>query len=149
MPRPGGGELHLPSTYGSYVGQVVEVTETEDGIRIDKVYAVMDCGRALDPGILEAQIQSGILFGLSAAMGQEITFAGGAVEQSNFHDYDAIRIHQSPDIVVDILENSPEMGGAGEPGTPPSLPALGNAIFAATGLRLRELPFSKRVRFFG
>ena len=146
---PRGRGVAFTLSFGSYVAQIVEVTDTGHGIRIDKVYAVIDCGRALDRGNLEAQLQSGIVFGLSAAIGQEITFAAGAVEQTNFHDYDAMRIHQSPEIVVDILENSPVMGGAGEPGTPPSVPALGNAIFAATGVRLRALPFSKRVQFVG
>ncbi|MDI6838240.1 MAG: xanthine dehydrogenase family protein molybdopterin-binding subunit, partial [Rhizobiaceae bacterium] len=88
-----------------------------------------------------------IVFGLSAAVGQQITFADGVVEQSNFHDYDALRMNQCPVIEVELLENAPRLGGAGEPGTPPSMPALGNAIFALTGKRLRRLPFSEEVMF--
>jgi isoquinoline 1-oxidoreductase beta subunit len=92
-------------------------------------------------------MMSGIIFGLSSAMMQEITLEDGAVVQSNFHDYDAMRMAQCPKIEVALLENAPKMGGAGEPGTPPSIPALANAIHAATGQRLRETPFSKFVDF--
>jgi isoquinoline 1-oxidoreductase beta subunit len=80
-------------------------------------------------------------------MGQEITLAGGQVEQSNFHDFDALRIHQCPDFEVAILENHHKMGGVGEIGTPPAAPALANAIFALTGKRIRSLPLSKEVSF--
>ena len=80
-------------------------------------------------------------------MGQEITFADGAVEQGNFDSYDAMRMNQSPEIEVRVLQASGKMGGAGEPGTPPSLPALANAIFAATGKRIRQLPLSKEITF--
>jgi len=118
-----------------------------EAIRVEKAWCAADVGTALDPRIIESQMQSGIIFGLSAATGQEITFEEGQVQQSNFSDYDAMRINQTPEIEVAILQNSPWMGGAGEPGTPPSLPALGNAIFAASGKRMRELPFSKHVQF--
>ncbi len=92
-------------------------------------------------------MMSGIVFGLSQAMGQEITFAQGQVIQSNFHDYDAMRMSQCPVIEVALLENSPRMGGAGEPGTPPAAAALANAIFAATGKRIRRMPLSHEVDF--
>jgi isoquinoline 1-oxidoreductase beta subunit len=134
-------------SFGTWVAQVIQVADTEDGIRIEKVWCAADVGTALDPGNLEAQMVSGIIYGLSAAMGQQITFANGAAEQSNFDSYDAMRMNQCPEIEVRILENSPKMGGAGEPGTPPSLPALANAIFAATGKRVRDLPLSGEVTF--
>jgi isoquinoline 1-oxidoreductase beta subunit len=134
-------------SFGTWVAQVIQVADTDDGIRIEKVWCAADVGTALDPGNLEAQMVSGIIYGLSAAMGQQITFADGAVEQSNFDSYDAMRMNQCPEIEVRILENSPKMGGAGEPGTPPSLPALANAVFAATGKRVRDLPLSGEVTF--
>jgi isoquinoline 1-oxidoreductase beta subunit len=111
------------------------------------VWCAADVGTALDPGNLEAQMMSGIVYGLSAAMSQQVTFADGVAEQTNFDSYDAMRMNQCPEIAVRILENSPKMGGAGEPGTPPSLPALANAIFAATGKRVRDLPLSGEVTF--
>lgn len=134
-------------SFGSWVGQVVEVSVADDAIRIENVWCAADCGEVLDPAIFKSQVQSAIIYGLSSAMGQEITFADGEVQESNFDTYDAMRINQCPIIEVAILENSPHMGGAGEIGTPPSIPALGNAIFAATGKRIRELPLSKAVTF--
>ncbi len=134
-------------SFGTYVAEVVQVSDAGDGIRIDKVWCAVDLGTALDPSIIEAQMQSGIVFGLSAALGQEITFADGMVEQTNFDTYDAMRIHQAPEIEVAILENSETIGGAGEPSTPPSVPALANAIFDLTGKRLRHMPLSKDVSF--
>ncbi len=134
-------------SFGTWVAQVVQVADTDDGIRIEKVWCAADFGTALDPKNLEAQMMSGIIFGLSSAMGQEITFADGAVEQGNFDSYDAMRMNQAPEIQVRVLQASGKVGGAGEPGTPPSLPALANAIFAATGKRVRQLPLSKEVEF--
>ena len=134
-------------SFGTWVAQVIQVADTENGIRIEKVWCAADIGTALDPENVKAQMMSGIIYGLSAAMGQEITFAEGAVEQGNFDTYDAMRMYQCPDIEVRVLEASSKMGGAGEPGTPPSLPALANAIFAATGKRIRQLPLSKEVTF--
>ena len=134
-------------SFGTWVAQVMQVADTDAGIRIEKVWCAADVGLALDPGNLEAQMMSGIVYGLSAAMDQQITFAGGEVEQGNFDNFDAMRMRQCPAIEVRILENGPKMGGAGEPGTPPSMPALANAIFAATGKRVRALPLSGEVTF--
>jgi isoquinoline 1-oxidoreductase beta subunit len=134
-------------SFGSWVGEIVQVADTPAGIRIEKVWIAADVGTALDPGIIEAQLVSAAIFGLSAAMGQEITFADGMVEQSNFHDFDAMRIFQCPVFEVAILENFHKMGGVGEVGTPPAAPALANAIFALTGKRIRTLPLSKTVAF--
>lgn len=134
-------------SFGSWVAEVVEVAETDAGIRIEKVWIVADVGTALDPGIIEAQLTSGAIFGLSSAIGQEITFADGIAEQSNFHDYDAMRIHQCPAFEVAILQNYHKMGGVGEIGTPPAVPALANAVFALTGKRIRSLPLSREVDF--
>jgi isoquinoline 1-oxidoreductase beta subunit len=134
-------------SFGSWVGEIVQISDTPAGIRLDKVWIAADVGTAIDPGIIEAQLTSGAIFGLSQAMGQEITLAGGMVEQSNFHDFDAMRIHQCPQFEVAILENYHRMGGVGEIGTPPAAPALANAIFALTGKRLRRLPLSSEVTF--
>ena len=116
---------------------------------VSRVWAAMDVGIAVNPELVRRQVESAIVYGLSAAMFQEITFADGKVQQSNFSDFEALRIHQMPVVEVAILEGLPEIGGAGEPGLPPVIPALGNAIFDLTGKRLRELPFGRAVRFAG
>jgi isoquinoline 1-oxidoreductase beta subunit len=134
-------------SFGSWVAEVVQVADTPDGIRIENVWIAADVGTALDPGIIEAQLVSGAIYGLSAAMGQEITFADGMVEQSNFHDFDAMRMPQCPRFEVAILENFHRMGGVGEIGTPPAAPALANAVFALTGKRIRALPLAREVTF--
>lgn len=140
------GVAHTLS-FGTWVAQIVQVHDAPEGIRIEKVWCAAEIGEALDPGIIKAQMMSGIVYGLSAAMGQEITFRDGAVVEGNFDAYDAMRMHQCPTIEVAVLETYHRMGGAGEPGTPPSMPALANAIFAATGKRLRAMPFSQEVSF--
>lgn len=134
-------------SFGAHTAQIIDVSMTKQGIKIDKIYCAVDVGVAIDPRNIEAQIQSGIIYGLSSAMTGEITFADGKVVQSNYHDYPAMRIHQVPEIEVTILENNPQITGVGEPGTPPSIPALANAIFALTGQRIRELPMNKHVEF--
>jgi isoquinoline 1-oxidoreductase beta subunit len=122
---------------------VIEVEDTGNGIRINKVWIACDVGTALDPAIIEAQMISGAIYGLSAAMQGEITFADGQAEQMNFYDYDALRMHNTPQFAVQIRETAPHLGGVGEPGTPPAMPALGNALFDLTGIRARELPLFK------
>jgi len=149
--RRRGRGLAMTHSYGSTVAQVVEVSASGDAdaepVRIERVHCVADVGLALDPGIVEAQMQSGILYGLSAAVMGEISFRNGRVEQSNFHDYGALKLAQSPEIRVRILEGGDAPTGVGEPGTPPSKPALANAIYAATGRRLRAYPFNRHIRF--
>ena len=140
------GIAHVLS-FGTWVAQIAEVNQTLEGMRIEKIWCAADIGQALDPAIVEAQLMSGIVFGLSAAIGQEITFENGEVIQSSFTDYDCLRMNQCPEIEVALLETWHRMGGAGEPGTPPSIPALGNAIHAATGKRLRTLPFNREIKF--
>jgi len=127
--------------------EVVEVSMTEDGIKVDKAWIAADVGTALDPGILETQLSSGLIFGLTAAIQGEITLEDGEIQQTNFHDYDGLRINQAPEIAVKILENGDRITGIGEPGTPPAPAALANAIFAATGKRIRELPLNKHIDF--
>ena len=130
-------------SFGTPVAEVVEVEDTGSGIRINKCWIACDMGTALDPGIIEAQMTSAAVFGLSAAMQGEVTFSDGMADQMNFYDYDVIRMHTVPEFEVRILETNAHMGGAGEPGTPPSMPALGNALFNLTGTRARELPLIK------
>lgn len=127
-------------SFGTPVAQVIEVLDEDGSIRIARAWIAADVGIALDPGNLEAQMYGGMIYGLSAAAFGEITFADGMVEQLNFPDYDALRIHNAPVTEVRILQNNPHMGGAGEPGTPPSMSALTNAIFDLTGTRARTLP---------
>lgn len=127
-------------SYGSPTAQIIEVSQSEFGIKIDKVWCATDVGIALDRRNIDAQIMSGVIFGLSAAIHNEITFYDGEVQQSNFNNYKTIGLAQAPEVETLILENKLEMGGVGETGTPPSMPALANAIFALTGNRIRTLP---------
>ena len=142
-----GRGLAFVLSFGVPVAQVVEVTQTDRGIRIDRVLVAADVGRVLDPVNFEAQLSGGALFGLGHAMNCEVTYRGGVAQQTNFHAYESMRLHQAPVVEVRGLENGTEIRGIGEPGVPPAAPALANAIFAATGQRIRELPLSKSVRF--
>jgi isoquinoline 1-oxidoreductase beta subunit len=127
--------------------QVIEITTTKEGVKIDKVFVAADVGTALDPRNIEAQLQSGVIFGLSAALYGEITFIKGAAEQTNFDTYPVLRMQQAPEIVVKVLESGGTISGVGETGVPPVAPALANAIFNATGKRIRELPLRNHIDF--
>ena len=105
-------------SFGVPVAEVVEVTQTPNGIRIDRVCVAADVGTALDPRNIEAQLQGAVIFGLSAAMFGEITFANGAVEKKNFHEFESVRMHQAPRIEVRVLQTGGPIRGIGEPGTP-------------------------------
>jgi isoquinoline 1-oxidoreductase beta subunit len=133
--------------FGVPSAQIVEIERTDGGIMIRDVWVAADVGVALDPRNIDAQLISGVNFGLSAAIGEEITLTDGAVDQSNYHDYPVLRMYQAPRIHTRILENQRHIRGIGEPGTPAAAPALANAVFALTGQRLRELPLSKAVDF--
>ncbi|MFK7835524.1 MAG: molybdopterin cofactor-binding domain-containing protein [Sulfitobacter sp.] len=145
-PKRGRG-LAFTLAFGVPTAQVVEVTDTDDGIRIDKVFVAAEVGRVLDPVNFEAQLSGGVIWGLGHAMNCEITYADGVAEQDNYHAFEGMRLHQTPHIMVRGLENGDKIRGIGEPGVPPAAPALGNAIFAATGTRIRELPFWNTVDF--
>ncbi len=147
-PRPGRAlGLAFAISFGTPTAEVVEVEDTPDGIRITGAWAAVDVGVALDPGNIAAQVSGAMVFGLSAAMRGEITFAEGRVEQQNLFDYEPMRLSQCPDIQVRVLESGGHIRGIGEPGTPPAAPALANAIFALTGQRHRDLPLSRAVTF--
>ena len=138
---PGRGRgIALQESFGSIVAEVVEVTVSDGNLSVDRVVAVIDAGYAISPDGMKAQIESGIVYGLSAALYGEITIKNGAVAQSNFHDYSSLRMSKAPTIETHIINSGEVMGGAGEPGTPPIAPALANAIFNATGERIRQLP---------
>jgi len=134
-------------SFGVPTAQVIEVTNTEAGIRIDKAYIVADVGTVLDPTNIEAQLFGGLIYGLSHAINSELTYENYTPQQNNYHAYEGMRLYQAPEVEVKVLENSSRIRGVGEPGLPPAAPALGNAIFAATGQRIRELPFNKHIDF--
>ena len=134
-------------SFGVPSAQVIEISQTDSGIKLEKAYAVVDVGTVLDPRNVEAQVFGGMIYGLSAAIMGEITVEGGEVVQGNFDTYDGMRMDQAPSFEVAILENEPHIRGIGEPGTPPAAPALANAVFALTGKRLRSLPLNKHVDF--
>lgn len=141
-PEGVGRGVAMTYSFGTPVAQVIEVVDEDGSIRLNKAWIACDMGLAIDPHVVRAQMFSGMIYGLSAACFGEITFDEGEVEQWNFPDYDALRMHTAPKVEVEILETNQFMGGAGEPGTPPSMPALGNAIFDLTGERARSLPLS-------
>ena len=125
---------------GSCISQVIEISIEDKKINVQRVVCVIDCGLAVNPDGVVAQMEGSIIFGLTAALYGEITLEQGRVKQSNFHDYKMLRMNEAPAIEVYIVPGGEKIGGAGEPGVPPVAPALANAIFAATGKRLRSLP---------
>src|SRR5215469_15671187 len=149
--KAGWGKPLAPGTYrgiavvesfGSHVAEVAEVTidRKARSLRVHRVVAAVDCGRQVNPETIHAQIEGGIIYGLTAALKGEITIANGRVDQANFNDYDMLRINEAPQLEVHIVESNDASGGIGEPGTPPIAPAVCNAIFAATGKPVRRLP---------
>jgi isoquinoline 1-oxidoreductase beta subunit len=128
-------------SFDSYVAQVAEVSVEKDGtVRVHRVVAAVDCGRTVNPDTVKAQLEGGIVFGLTAALKTEITLEKGRVQQRNFNDYPMVRMFESPVIEVFIVPSTEHPTGVGEPGVPPVAPAVANAIFAATGKRVRRLP---------
>jgi isoquinoline 1-oxidoreductase beta subunit len=125
---------------GSFVSQVAEISLTGGKLRVHRVVCAFDCGQVVNPAILRQQLESGIIFGLSAAMKGEITIDRGRVQQANFNNYDVMRIDEIPDIEVYVVPSTEAPGGAGEAAVPCIAPAVVNAIFAATGKRVRKLP---------
>ena len=142
------GHFHgvaVHESFRSYCAQVAEVSIGDDGlVKVHKVTAAIDCGLAVNPDGVNAQIESCVNYALSAALYSAITFKDGHVEQSNFHNYRVLRLNESPAIIeTHIVESTEKMGGVGEPGFPPVAPAVTNAIFAATGKRIRQMPFGE------
>ena len=145
VPAGRGRGIAIQNSFGSIVAEVAEVSVDGGAVRVHKVWCAIDCGFAANPSGVVAQMESAINYGLSAALHGEISFENGRVQQSNFHDYQVLRINEAPEIEVAIINSGEAMGGAGEPGTPPIAPAVANAIFAATGKRVRRLPISKNL----
>jgi isoquinoline 1-oxidoreductase subunit beta len=136
--------IAMVESFGTIVAQVAEVEVSAEGaLKVRRITCAADCGMAVNPDGFKAQLEGGIVFGLSAVLYGEITLSDGAVEQQNFPNYPVVRLADCPAIEVHIIESDAVLGGGGEPGTPPVAPAVTNAIFAATGIRIRELPIAK------
>jgi isoquinoline 1-oxidoreductase subunit beta len=147
LPAGHGRGVEVQFAFGTYIASVCEVEVTPKGeILPRRVVVAVDCGSVVNPDTVEAQIQGGTILGLGTALYNEITIAEGRVEQSNFHDYRTLRMNETPKIEVYQIRNTEEPGGIGETGTAAAAPALGNAIFAATGKRLRKLPFASQLQ---
>jgi isoquinoline 1-oxidoreductase beta subunit len=141
LPKGSGRGISLQFVFGSYLAQVAEVEVAKDGsVRVRRVVCAMDCGTVVNPDTVRAQLQSGTNFGVTAALYGEITLKDGRVEQTNFDTYQMLRINEAPTIEVHVVQNSEAPGGMGETGTSGIVPAIANAIFAATGKRLRRMP---------
>ena len=141
LPKGSGRGVSLQFAFGSYQAQVAEVEVSKAGaVRVRRVTCAMDCGTVVNPDTVQAQIQSGIIFGATAALFGEITLKNGRVEQTNFDTYQVLRINDAPIIEVHVVQSSEPPGGMGETGTSAVVPAIANAIFAATGKRLRKMP---------
>ena len=149
-PKPGEGRgrgVAFTLSFGVPAAEIVEVRQTDTGLRIDKVFVAVEVGRILDPVNFDNQVKGGVIWGLGHAMNCELTYQDGMTEQRNFDRYQGMRLYQAPAIEARGLENGDTLRGIGEPAVPPAAPALANAIFAATGQRVRELPLNRHVSF--
>lgn len=145
---PGHGKgFSMAYIFGTHVGMVVETAWRDKMISIEKVWCSVNCGRVINPDVARQQVEGGVIYGLSGAMGEVITTTGGAVRQGNFHNYPIMRYSQAPDIEVEFISSDERPSGLGEPATPPAYPALANAIFATTGQRIREIPLNRHIEF--
>ena len=140
MPAGRARGVAFHQSFGSLVAQVAEVSIVQGKVRVHRVVCAADCGTIVNPDIVTAQLEGAIIFGLSAALFGEINIEGGKVKQSNFHDYQVVRMMDAPAIDVHLVSSVAAPGGVGEVGTPPIAPAVANAIFALTGTPVRKLP---------
>jgi isoquinoline 1-oxidoreductase beta subunit len=144
VPKGQGHGIAQHSCFGTYVAQVADlsVSEKDGSVKVDRIVAAVDCGPVVNPNTVKAQIEGSITIALSSTLKEEVKFSNGGVESANFGDYKIIRMSEIPEIEVHIVNSKEKIGGIGEPGVPPTAPAVGNAIFNATGLRLRRIPFT-------
>ncbi len=147
LPPNKGRGVAFCMSFGVPTAEVIEVTNTDNGISIDKVWVAADVGRVIDPINFENMVQGGIVWALGHAINSEITYSDGMIEQQNYYDFEGMRMFQTPEIMVRGLENADQVRGMGEPMVPPAAAALSNAIFAATGQRIREMPMNKLIDF--
>ena len=146
MPDRVGRGVSLQYVFATYMAQVAEVEVAKDGaVRVRRVVCAVDCGTVVNPDTVRAQIQSAIIFGITAALYGNITLKDGRVEQTNFDSYQVLRMNEAPTIEVHIVQSVEPPGGMGECGTSAIVPAVANAIFAATGKRLRKMPVDASV----
>jgi isoquinoline 1-oxidoreductase beta subunit len=132
--------IAVAASFASFAAQVAEISIDRGRVRVHRVVCAIDCGMIVNPDIIAAQMESGIIYGLTAALKGEISIAQGRAQQSNFNDYPLLTLEECPEIEVHIIPSTADPGGVGEPGTPPIAPAVANAVFAATGKPVRRLP---------
>jgi CO/xanthine dehydrogenase Mo-binding subunit len=146
LPKGQGRGVSVMHAFGSFFSIVIDVAVEEGEVQVKRVVCAVDCGMAVNPSTIEAQVQGGIIFGITGALYGEITIEDGRVVQSNFTDYRMMRINETPPIEVHLVKSAEAPGGIGEPGTAATAAALSNAIFAATGKRLRKLPVGSQLK---
>jgi isoquinoline 1-oxidoreductase subunit beta len=146
LPARVGRGVAVQSVFGSHLATIAEAEVDRNGeVKVRRVVCAVDCGIAVNPDTIAAQIEGGLIFGFTAALHSQITIAKGRVQQSNFNDYRMMRIDEAPSIEVHLIQSEEAPGGIGEPGTVAAAPSLANALFAATGVRLRQLPIDRDV----
>jgi isoquinoline 1-oxidoreductase subunit beta len=140
LPKGRARGIAVHASFESYNAQVAEVSVQDGKVQVHRIVSVIDCGRYVNPGIIAAQLEGGAIFGASAALFQELTFENGRLQQTNFHTFPMMRMNECPKMETHVVESNEKSGGVGEPGVPCTAPAIANAVFAATGKRVRKLP---------